>query len=484
MKITGLEFESRWVRFAELEETWGGELTLRSCGEVSVDPEKRLDPAFQKRLAQADRVIVSFPGRLISSRVISLPFTHPKKIEQVLPFEVEPLFPFELDRLILAHHILFQEGNSSRVLAGAVLKEDFRSFMEKLRRLGVDPHQVEWDSMALFNFTRVMPSFGETSLLLLNMGEDFSSLCYLRGNVPLMLRSISGGTKDFNDSPVWEENHPLIKELLKTIEVVKGENGESSQTLLVCGNGSRIKDLSEWISNQTGVPLLDWKVEPGRFKKESLAPAIKGEIDPLFIPAIGLALKGSSLKGSLSQINFRKDEFAHGDIEKGKKGFQRILLVSFLILLIMGVTDLGIRFSIKKSHFEKLSQQLQGEYRAIFPGSGSIINEIDQTKGAMTRLKKKETFLNFNEVTPLVVLTELTVQIPKEVKIDVNEVSIESDKIRLEGETDSFDSLDKIKTSLGNVRSFGEITVNDAKMNAEESKVRFKLEMIRKTGTE
>jgi hypothetical protein len=69
-------------------------------------------------------------------------------------------------------------------------------------------------------------------------------------------------------------------------------------------------------------------------------------------------------------------------------------------------------------------------------------------------------------------------------KFEINEISVDSEKVRLEGETDSFESLDKIKESLGKNGNFGERIITDSKMNAEESKVRFKLEMNRSVKTE
>ncbi|MBI1818813.1 MAG: PilN domain-containing protein, partial [Nitrospirae bacterium] len=190
-------------------------------------------------------------------------------------------------------------------------------------------------------------------------------------------------------------------------------------------------------------------------------------------------LKGTSFGGGLSQINLRKEEFAHTEIVKGRKGVRRTAAVFFLVLLVLALTDLGIRLMGKKNHYEKLSRQLQEEYRALLGGAGPILNEVDQTRGEIARLKKKELFFSLKETTPLGVLKELTVQIPKEVKIDINELSVDFDKVRIEGETVSFESLDQIKESLGKIKLFREITVADAKMNAEESKVRFKLEMAR-----
>jgi general secretion pathway protein L len=479
MKICGLEFDENKVRAALIEETWRGKLALVSCREFLLKEGRAEDPLFKKMIGRADRVVAACPGNLVSSRTLSLPFTQAKKIEQVLPFEIEPLIPFELDQVILSYHPVSRQNDSSRILAAALLKEDFRHLMERLRAIGVDPHQVEWDGMALFNYSQILLSPPQGPFLLLNMQSRLTTLCFIKGNAPSMIRSIRGGAFDFQEPSSWNEDHFWIKELLKTLQVFKNETGERIQSLLVCGEGSRMDGFQKWISEKEGLVLFEWDLAPEKMK---IGPGVflgETSIDPAYIPAAGLALKETSLRGGLSQINFRKEEFAHTEIEKGKKGVRRTAAVFFLILLVLALTDLGIRLMDKKNHYETLSLQLQEEYRGLLGGAGPILNEVDQTRGEIARLKKKELFFSLKEATPLSVLKELTVQIPKEVKIDVNELSVDFDKVRLEGETGSFESLDQIKESLGKIKLFREITVVDAKMNAEESKVRFKLEMTR-----
>ena len=299
-----------------------------------------------------------------------------------------------------------------------------------------------------------------------------------------MIRSIGGGVKALSGKSGWNSGHFLIRETVKTIQAFKSETGESVDALLICGEGGEIQGLPAWLSGELSIPLEKWVIDPEKLKISPSAPFDGDEIDPRFIPAIGLALKGTPLKGGLSQINFRKEEFSHITVEKGKKGVQRTLLVFSLMIFLLGFIDLGIRYTIKKEHYEKTARQLQKEYRDLFPGNGPVVSEVDQARAALLQLKKRELFFNISGASPLEILKELTVQMPKEVKIEVNELSIGSDRIRLEGETGSFDSLDKIKESLGKSGSFGEIGVTDSKMNAEESKVRFKMEMVRKTKEE
>jgi general secretion pathway protein L len=480
MKIIGVEVDGGKLRLAELDVSWKGSLTLLSCQEYPFGGiENPL--ALRKEIGRADQLIVSCPGRLISSRLLTLPFTQAKKIEQVLPYEMEPLLPFEPDQVILSWHPVSRDAGSSRLMVAATPREAFRQFIEKLHKQGIDPHQVEWDGMALFNFSQVVKGREKGVSLLMNIGAEESSLCFIKGGAPLMVRSIGGGAKALSEKSGWNSDHFLIREAVKTIQVLKNETGESVNALLICGEGGEIQNLPEALSRELSIPLEKWAIDPEKLKIAPAAPFDGDEIDPRFIPAIGLALKGTPLKGSLSQINFRKDEFSHSTVEKGKKGVQRTVLIFCLIIFFLGFVDLGIRYTIKKEHFEKTARQLLTEYRALFPGNGPVVNEVDQARASIIQLKKREAFFNMSGGSSLEILKEMTVQIPKEVKIDVNELSIGSDRIRLDGETDSFDALDKIKESLGKSGSFSEIAVADSKMNAEESKVRFKIEMVRKT---
>ena len=45
----------------------------------------------------------------------------------------------------------------------------------------------------------------------------------------------------------------------------------------------------------------------------------------------------------------------------------------------------------------------------------------------------------------------------------------------MEAETDTFDSVDRIKSSLNQFREFKDVTISDAKVSADQKSVKFRL---------
>ena len=82
-------------------------------------------------LGPDDTVAVALPGALVATHLVTLPFTDPKRIEQVLPAEVEGAIPFDLAEVVWDYAILSQAG-------GKTLREiHFRERkVEGQRRLG------------------------------------------------------------------------------------------------------------------------------------------------------------------------------------------------------------------------------------------------------------------------------------------------------------------------------------------------------------
>ncbi|HXN06866.1 MAG TPA: hypothetical protein VN944_07365 [Nitrospiria bacterium] len=476
MKIIGLELEGNHLRVAELEEQWSGSLRLLYLNELSLQEKESVDPVLAAKIASADQIIVNVSGQKVSSRVVEFPFSDPKKIGKALPFEMEQLLPFEIDAAVLDVHPLSsgKEEGKKRLLAAAVLKKDLQEAMAQYSRSGIDPHQVEWEPMALYNFSRGMIFLKKEPVLLLRVGLADSCFCFIGAEgEPLYLRSFSGGMDEFSDRGAWNEQSRFFAELQKTLKACRIETGSHPAALAVCGAGGENGEWTAWISKVTGIPVLSWNLD--RLKIRGLI----GAVDPLYVPVLGLALKGTSLREQVSRINFRRDEFVHAGVAKGKRGKKNLLLVSAAVLLILVAADLGVRFWISKNQYERASVNLRSQYLSLFPGGNSVVSEVDQTRGRIGELKKREAFLNLNEATALQILHETSVQVPKEVRIDVNNLSIDPQHIRLEGETDSFDQLEKIKGAFEKDRLLHGVAVRDVKMNAQESRVRFKMEIQR-----
>src|SRR5260370_40165755 len=79
---------------------------------------------------------------MVATHLVTLPFTDPKRIEQVLPAEVEGAIPFDLADVVWDHAILGQAAGKTDVLVGIVKKSVLREHLDALAAAGIEPRGV------------------------------------------------------------------------------------------------------------------------------------------------------------------------------------------------------------------------------------------------------------------------------------------------------------------------------------------------------
>jgi Tfp pilus assembly protein PilN len=70
----------------------------------------------------------------------------------------------------------------------------------------------------------------------------------------------------------------------------------------------------------------------------------------------------------------------------------------------------------------------------------------------------------------------VTEGIPKEVRVSFQEFILEGDRLKLQGEAASFESVDKMKAELQKAEPFAEVQVADTRMGVD-NKVKFRFEI-------
>ncbi len=88
--------------------------------------------------------VVSISADHFSYRLLKIPFKNSKKIQMVLPFELEPTIPYPVDDLII-DFIDLESGRHSDhtdVIAVAVPKSDLARYFETLVAIKIDPEIV------------------------------------------------------------------------------------------------------------------------------------------------------------------------------------------------------------------------------------------------------------------------------------------------------------------------------------------------------
>ena len=131
-----------------------------------------------------------------------------------------------------------------------------------------------------------------------------------------------------------------------------------------------------------------------------------------------------------------------------------------------------------ESRYQAVTEEIRKNFNEALPDVKKIINEEQQLKSAAAEAKKKIRLLGGRikgDVTALDLFKEVTERMPAEQKVTLFEFSLEGDKIRLSGETTSFEAADKIKEGLAKSNFFKEVTLSDAKIGAEQNKIKFRI---------
>jgi general secretion pathway protein L len=444
----------------------------------------------------------------------------------VVPFEIEPFLPYPLEEVVVDYHITDSTNGKTNLLVAAAPRGLVRNYLEQLAQAGMDPEAVELDGLALMNLVRqAFPdgsgpgdsagsSGGDRAVL--DIGASKTVVCILRRGQAVFVRTILHGGRDLTtalseacgispeEAEEWKRQaglldegisrlhqkgvsetirralEPLISELIRTMHVFQANEPADGRLppndWVLYGGGSKLKGLDAYLASELGVQTSS-RAPKIATPRRGHPPSGNGVgWDPVFAHGLGLALKGAYPEDG-SRINFRKGEFTHGREASASSVRARYLWIGAFLVATVAAADLYTKYSLQTSKYQTLKTQVREQFRTMFPGTQSVVDEVLQAKTAVAEMKKKAALFGSADWTPLQLMAELTRRVPPSAKIEVQDLVIESGRLRLEAETDSFESVDKVKASLGQFEAFRDVTVSDAKVSADQSRVRFRLTM-------
>ena len=199
---------------------------------------------------------------------------------------------------------------------------------------------------------------------------------------------------------------------------------------------------------------------------ELVIPEINGKKaqDPV---SLGIAL--------LDDVNFRRGEFAYRVADEGTRRRMRTLIITAIVAALLFTVNIVVKFSVVQSGYGKLDAEIREIYRQTFPDGKPSADPVRQMRDKMNEAKILFGALG-SGTSALDVMKTVTDGIPKEVRVIFTEFVLEGDRLRLQGEVPSFDSVDKIKAELQKSPLFTDVTVQDTRMGVD-NKVKFRFEI-------
>lgn len=452
------------------------------------------DPRFK-----ADVMVSSLPGDWISTRFLSLPFKEESKIEAVGPFELEGEIPFDLEELLVDFHKIVTHDGQTDLLAFAVSKEKLRKRLELFQRNGIEPRILSVESVALSNLACWMGQRSQP-IALVEIGASKTSICILNGLRMELVRTIRFGGEDLSatlaqdwgisveeaeirkceeiDLLMESEGSSLAKEVLvpwlvevrRTFREYRVHYGREVGIIYLGGGGSRLKGLVPYLSER-----LDRIVEP--LQLNARVPQmgfIDSEKEAFF--ASSLAAVGQAVfRGRPSQINMRKGEFEFESEMKEIRGKMIDVGALLGVLVLFMVYQLFAGYFTTKARYESLRKEVRATFQSTFPEVQTIVSPIDQMRQKTQELREKVLAQGGDRVTVIDVIREISEAIPPEVLIDVTDLTIDGNKVRLKGRTDTIEAVDQIKGTLSPVPWFKDVAVTNTQVTFDKEGFEFQM---------
>ncbi len=475
-RILALELGSDRVRAVMAERSWNSFTLVDTYDKVRADDEADLSGALSRLVVEAgqpDIVISALPANLAVKRLLELPFKDARRLHQVVPFALEEHLPFPVDNGAVAFIRVGREGDHTLVMAAMVRKTDLQSHLSLLQKQGLDPKTVTLAPLALAAmFTRAKNSNGAKPMAQLVVEGDESStsvvLVDLDGT-PRALRSMPGGLMTSDGSAVSADAAAPILNSVRQALLANGEEADSTE-VIVAGAAAAYPNVRGMLSESLAMSVRDG----GAFDYTGI---FEGSLPNTgkFSSCLAMLL-GELPTKPLDLINFRQGEFMfRGRVRGDLSPFYTsgILAVAVLAMVV-------VHFSLGVSaNLHKLNQVNADIAAAAGPvlGQTDPANAREQLQVGIAKMNKRLNLIGGNLThSPLDTLVAVSRALPPRFPVQMADVQIDSQGLRVTGQADSFATVDQAKRALDKSGFFGSIEVAHAKAGSDPSKVDFRMD--------
>jgi Tfp pilus assembly protein, ATPase PilM len=464
---------------------------------------------FEENSVVYDTCVVSIPGHKASFRNMDMPFGNVKKIDQTMEFELETLIPFELEEVLFDYTILSATPQSSKVLTAYLREQDFKKFLEEIQAAGADPRYVGVDTVDLSNLTLlgVLPPMGRYALL--DLGHTKSNFVILEGNKVKAIRCFSWGghhltqaiakaaglpyepaeslkhTKaQLTDHPedsinrgVKESFEDLMQQVKQTLFAFHEAGEPSLEALYLCGGTSRLQGVESFFSRRLNinVSLLD-------VMEDSYTELMDREKPKAILPtSLALAMR-AVYPNKGARINFRRGEYAYKrDIEAIGGSLKKIGALAASVVGL-GIVYFIVAYMTLSSQVDKMNKNVTKLVTSSVTGLPK--SGVKSASSALTLLNSKIAELSDKlkkiqgegDLSSLQILKTISASLPPrdQLTVDIEDLNISPDRVRMEGRTISYEGVDKVKSAMEKVKEFKNVQTGNVRKGVRDE-IKFSL---------
>lgn len=196
-------------------------------------------------------------------------------------------------------------------------------------------------------------------------------------------------------------------------------------------------------------------------------------IDSAFLPVCARALAANQ-----ATINFRTGPFTlKSEWAAMKKHLYAGAALLGAAVIIMGATAIRT-YQHKNEVAKSYRKQMTQIFRQTLPNTRAIVNIPMQLQSALQQLQTTSAVMGIDKSTSaLSVLREFSTYTPTDLKVDIKNFNLEEYTLVVDGETNSFDSINRLTSELQKSAIFTKVDIADAKTSIDGQSVNFRLQV-------
>jgi general secretion pathway protein L len=507
--VCGIDLGAYSIKLAFLEAGFRA-TTLRGLEEIPVPAGEA--PLIERQMAAVREGLARVPGEVtpylavagdqLSVRVLELPFTDARKIDQVVGYELEGQIVNAIEDVVFDHLVAAEKPEGTTILAAAAKREDLAALIAAAETEMIHPRSLFAAPVIYRTLFPAVASVGDgvpgSCQAVLDFGHERTNVCIIRGGNAIYARTIRRGgahltaaiARAFNADPTRAEQAkrgeafiasagkvpstpllvkldavlrealaPTVRELRQTLASFAASAKLEIDALLVVGGGGRLAGLLPFLEVELAIPARHPSVRDviesgGRHLARDPAGVEEAAPDSE-VHALAGAIALAAAAGS-REIDFRRGPFAYRanfSILRQKAGHLAMLAAS--LVLAAGI-DLGAKSSSLGAERKALDKELNSATQELF---GKPRDDAQ----AVTELMRKgfrEDLAPLPKATAFDLLDQISRKVPPadKVKLDVAELEIRPKKTFIKGTVDTAAAVDEIAVKLKEIDCFEEVT--------------------------
>lgn len=528
-KIVGLDLGTHTVKVCELVTAFRNfELVGFGYEPVEVEGDER--PDFEALAAAAHRLLerrgllgetlmCALPPGMTATAVIELPFDQPKKVEAVLPMQLDDLLPVDVEDVVYDYQITERrEDGSARVLVAYVRRDRFAELLGALEVHGIDPKVVGIGPLTVFNiYDHAIGAEMSAPVAMLDLGHGHSELCIFDRGEPQVVRDITGGGQQitlalaeafhvtaeqaergkiaegfvapagYEDTEVDIDPEtassrrrlvaeacrkalaPVIREVRRSMVAHELASGRSVERIYLTGGTSLLSGLPEYLAHELKVDVVPLDPLGAAFNKL----ADSGErVRPFVAKALALSLRAFS-RAHQSQVNFRKGDFGY----TGDFGFLQGRIITLGVAALLMIMLGSLVALTKKQRLEAEYAALKARVAAISePILGFETDDVDQLYNAVVAADRNAAN-PIPEYDAMQMLAQMSEKIPFDLTVDIEQLDLNlgNKRAQIHGKTLSGGDVERVVEALRATQCFkGEINKERVEKSTDD-KTKFRL---------